>query len=144
MAETKKSRRMSKTTPRAIALTEKRAEALEYRKQGYSYSQIGESMGFSAQYAHELVDGALKAMIREPAESIIAMELARLDDMMTAVYGPATKGELMAVDRVVKLGERRAKILGLDAPEKAELSGELKVRTLADFYGGDGETEADA
>lgn len=122
MKEPKRRRRPNKTSPRTIELAEKRAEALEYRKQGFSYVAIGAAMGISGPYAYELVTGALREMVREPGEDIIAMELSRLDDMLTAIYGHAVKGDIAAIDRVLKVGERRAKILGLDAPDKTELT----------------------
>lgn len=116
----KKARRLCATSPRAIELAEKRATALGYRKQGYTYDAIGEAMGITAQYAHELVTGALVEMVREPAEQVICLELARLDDMLTGLSGGAVKGDVLMVDRVLKIGERRAKLLGLDAPEKVD------------------------
>lgn len=118
-------RKDNKTSPRAIATAEKQAEALEYRKRGYSYSQIGAALDppLTAQRAHQLVDGALKAIIAEPGESVVALELARLDDLLTAVMEAAIKGDLFAIDRVLKIGERRARMLGSDAPDKTELTG---------------------
>lgn len=48
---------------------------------------------------------------------------------------PAYGAGLKAVDRVLKIHERRAKLLGLDMPEKQEHSGKVVHRhlTLAEF-----------
>jgi len=83
--------------------------------------------------------GAWKAVVRlvesraaesvKDADVIIAMEVERLDAMLMAVWAKAKKGDVAAVDRVLKIQERRAKLLGLDAPTKtaSELSGNVSV-----------------
>lgn len=43
--------------------------------------------------------------------------------MLTKAYPLAAKGDLQAIDRVLKIGERRAKLLGLDAPTRTALQG---------------------
>ena len=46
------------------------------------------------------------------------MEGARLDRLHQAVWDAAINGDCYAIDRVLKLMERRAKLFGLDAPNK--------------------------
>lgn len=122
MARPKKARDNA-TSPRAIAVAEKRAEALEYRKQGYSYAQIAEAMDVSRTHAFQLVDAAIKEIVREPGEMVQDLELARLDDLTVAVMKSALAGDVMALDRVLKIAERRAAMLGIDAPTRSELTG---------------------
>jgi hypothetical protein len=43
----------------------------------------------------------------------------------------AITGDTWSVDRVLKCLERRANLLGLDAPQKRELSGSVELRTYA-------------
>ena len=43
--------------------------------------------------------------------------------MLQGLWPRARKGEAAAVDRVLKIGERRAKLLGLDAPTRTALQG---------------------
>ena len=50
------------------------------------------------------------------------LELERLDKLWFAMYRQATQGNQGAVDRCIRIMERRAKLLGLDAPTKTELS----------------------
>jgi predicted transcriptional regulator len=55
-------------------------------------------------------------------------DLQRLERLIAATWDDARKGHLGAIDRVVKLLERRAKMLGYDAPEQLNLGGDLTQR----------------
>lgn len=50
-----------------------------------------------------------------------ALELAKLDEMEIKVSSNARAGHEGAIDRALRIMERRAKILGLDAPAKQEV-----------------------
>jgi hypothetical protein len=75
--------------------------------------------------------------VQEPAEELRTMEVARLDQMLLGLWPKAIKGDTWAVDRVLKIMERRAALLGLDAPVKRELSGSVELRTYAERVAGD-------
>lgn len=60
-------------------------------------------------------------------ESVRAMQLARLDDLLPAVYLEAKKGKLKALDRVLKLEQLRARIAGTEAPRRLELNAHLSL-----------------
>jgi hypothetical protein len=57
-------------------------------------------------------------MLREPAEQARNLDLKRLDAMTLALWSQARQGNQGAVDRLLRIMERRAKLLGLDAPTK--------------------------
>jgi hypothetical protein len=104
--------------------------ALALRRAGGTYRAISDALNLSGPgRAWKLVDRALRDFIEEPAESVRALALARLDDMLLAIWPLARKGHLGAVDRVLKIEERRAKLLGLDAPVKSEVGGAMVVET---------------
>jgi len=115
----------SATSPRRIkAIEETQAQALEYRKMAYSFAQIADALGMkSPQAAHYAVNAALTRIIREPAEDVLRLELERLDGMFSVPYQNACKGDLMAVNACLGIMARKAKLLGLDAPAKSEVSG---------------------
>lgn len=50
-----------------------------------------------------------------------ALELAKLDEIEPKNLSDAKKGNQGAIDRALRIMERRAKILGLDAPTKQEV-----------------------
>lgn len=109
---------------------DRRALALRLRREGYEWAYIGEQLGSSPQNAHHIVKKALENQIAEEATGLRALEAARLDDMMLALYTlatrndpdqPMTRMQLEAVDRVLRIMERRAKLLGLDAPTQTQV-----------------------
>lgn len=106
-----------------IESMEKQAQALTLRKAGVSVTAIAEMLGWNShQAASKAIYAALKRNIREPAQEMIELELARLDDMLKAIAPHVAAGNLTAIDRALKIQERRARLLGLDAPTKTDLS----------------------
>lgn len=112
----KRGRTRSKHDAERIASVEKQRQALEYRKLGLTYAQIGEKLSMTAQGAFNAIESALKRVLREPAESVRSIELERLDAMFIPVYGNACRGDLQAIATAITIMGRRAKLLGLDAP----------------------------
>lgn len=113
----------AKTAPARIAETERQAEALEMRKAGKTFEQIAETLGYTDRgNAYRAVKTALDATIQEPADELRRLEVERLDALMEALWAKATdpdeKSQTFYVDRVLKVGEQRARLLGLNAPEK--------------------------
>ncbi|MBP2325344.1 Ni,Fe-hydrogenase III large subunit [Kibdelosporangium banguiense] len=104
------------TSERQVA-AERRARALELRKAGASYEQIAQQCGYSHRgTAHRAVMQALASVADELAADVRDLELTRLDSMLMGLWRAARDGDGSAVDRVLKIMERRAKILGLDSP----------------------------
>jgi hypothetical protein len=93
-------------------------EALELRLQGLTFDQIGARMGFSRQRAHALVTEELARVNgerNEAAAQLRNLEAERLDRLQAAVWPMAMGGDLKAVDRVLAIMARRARLLSLDA-----------------------------
>lgn len=59
----------------------------------------------------------------ETREQARELESQRLDRMIGAVWRQATAGDLAAVDRVLRILERRARLLGLDMATEMRLTG---------------------
>jgi hypothetical protein len=53
------------------------------------------------------------------------LELQRLDALYLKAWEAVEEGDLPSIDRCLRIMERRAKLLGLDAAEKIEHSGTL-------------------
>lgn len=132
---------------RSLATREKDLRALDYRRRGLSYPQIAAEMGCSLSGAHQSVQRALADSAREASEEVRQIEAARLDDYMRALnrvllakhyvvstatgkvaLHPETGQPLLDDDPVVRtvmalvrVSERRARLLGLDAPVKHEV-----------------------
>lgn len=105
---------------------ELQAKALELRRMGLGYVEIGNQLGLKKSQAHRLVVAGMaeaRAQIGASADELRTEELSRLDGMLAGLWPRARKGEVVAVDRVLKIGERRAKLLGLEAPVRIETTG---------------------
>ena len=113
---------MAKIQQKADTVDRKLA-ALELRKQGMGFWDIAQKLGYkSSSGAYAAVVTALCEVLREPAEEVRALEIERLDKMITHLMPyidrPDAKSswdiKFSAMDRVIKLMDRRAKYLGLD------------------------------
>jgi hypothetical protein len=106
-----------------IGRAERAGQALDLRKAGLTFREIGERMGVSEQRAHAIVTqelARLNAKRAESAEAVTRLEIERLDALLSAVWPAAEKGDLAAVDRVLSVMHRRARLLGIDlADQKA-------------------------
>ena len=99
-------------------------QALELRAAGASYRQIGETLGVSKPRAFRIVSAALDELTvhcRDTAERVRLLELHRLDRYRLALDGK--KSDPRTADTLIRISERVAKLHGLDAPQKTELSG---------------------
>lgn len=56
---------------------------------------------------------------------LVSIEEGRLDEMYKALQPKIEKGDSRAIEAGIKISERRAKLLDLDAAQKLELSGSL-------------------
>ena len=102
----------------AVALSRER-QALELRMAGKGYQAIGDALGITAPGAADAVRRAiakLEAETAEKAEEVRRLELDRLDAMLEGLWEKAKDGDPQAIDRVLRIQERRAKYLGIDAP----------------------------
>jgi hypothetical protein len=113
---------------RRVRAHDRHLAALELRKAGATYQMIAEQLGYaSARGAHKAVASALKATLKEPADEVRELELARLDAMLITLWRRVTQGDERAILTALKIGERRSKLLGLEAPRRTELSGIIDI-----------------
>ncbi len=111
----------SKTSKRNLEALDRQVAALELRKQGVSFIAIAKKLGYSGPAgAYRAVMTAIQKTLQEPADELRKIELERLDVMQAAAWWAASNGEPHAIDRVLRIMERRAKYMGLDAPTQYE------------------------
>ena len=121
----------------AVDALDRQLKALELRKAGVGYDEIAKALGFKWRSgAFAAVKRALKEVKREPCQALITLEAERLDKMQTALWAKAIRGDYGAVDRILRIMERRARLLGLDAPERVDLKADVTGRVkVDDTYG---------
>jgi len=107
--------------------------ALELKKSGASYQAIADALGFKARsHAYSLVmEGLadLDALSEESAAELRRVELERLDAMTLSLWEERSNPRV--TDSLLRISERRARLLGIDAPEKIEHSGKMTLESLA-------------
>lgn len=86
------------------------SEAVDYKLQGHGYAQIAEQMNISEAQAAELVHKGLSLIIQDPGRESLLLDLARLDQMLTAVYPHAVEGDREAIRTVLVLRHERERI----------------------------------
>jgi hypothetical protein len=129
--------------------SERHAEAVRLRSEGHTYDEIARQLGYRDKAtAYNAVQRTLTRAVREPADEVRQIELVRLDSLwmhamkvlasphVTVSNGRVVMVEdragqahpvpddapvLQAIDRLLRIMERRAKLLGLDAPAKVEV-----------------------
>lgn len=100
-------------------------KALELLRSGEELSTITAAAGY------ETESDAAAALVQEldliasalTAQNVRTLETTRIDAAIRAIWPDVMLGDLRAVDRLLKLMERRSRFLGLDAPTKQEVSG---------------------
>ena len=103
------------------AILKRQLEALDLRMRGKSFRAIGEKLGVTHVTAYNDVMKELSRLASErdgKVEEMRQLELERLDMLLLALEPMARVGDVGAVNSYLKTMERRAKYLGLDAPEK--------------------------
>jgi hypothetical protein len=100
------------TSPKSIRAAQRRAEALNLRKQGYSYREIGEHLGVSTAQAARDIETALAEITLGPARDLLKLELQRCDDLMAAHYARACDGDVTATNTVLRVMAHRAMLMG--------------------------------
>lgn len=126
-----------KTSPETAEAKMRAAKALELRMEGKTFATIAKEAGYnSPQAAHDAVKRALDATLREPADRLRALELERLDVLWQIQYLNAQAGDVQAMGACMKIMERRAKLLGLDAPVKVDNKTEVTSKQGVLVVGG--------
>jgi predicted transcriptional regulator len=104
--------------------------AMQLRKSGATYEQIGKQLDVSKATAWRYVKEAVaeaREEVRESAQELIEIETQRLDAMLVPMLKRAVEGSEKAVMAVLKIQERRAKYLGLDTPAELNVNVEPKA-----------------
>ncbi len=126
----------SSTSVRRLQAIDRQFKALELRKAGASYPAIARQLGYkSPSGAYQAIMSAIKRTLREPADDVRKLELARLDDMLLAIWAQVKNGNFGAIDRAIKVAGRRAELLGLDAPVKiapTNIKGDREYNDISD------------
>ena len=105
-------------------LSKDAAKVLSLRVSGKTYAKISEETGFSVHLCRKHINSLTKNInLSLDLEELVYLELERLDHLTSAVWLDAMGGSDKAVSSVLRIMERRSKLMGLDAPVRHELAG---------------------
>jgi len=122
MAARKKPRNPRKGQDERGIETERKSLAL--RIDGLTFAAIGLRLGMSMRGAHEAVTRALAkstSAAMKSADDLRTLELERLDLLQRSLLPKAKRGNAESARALLRVMERRAKLLGLDAPTEVKL-----------------------
>ncbi len=120
---------------------ENRKIAFELRKRRYTYQEIADELHVSIKTAHQYVNAyweEIKDTTQEVAELVRERELGTLDALQKRLTPialehtdptdlPRGEFQLKVIDRLLRIQERRAKLLGLEAPQKVDVNSGVKM-----------------
>lgn len=102
-------------------LVDKEIKVLELRRAGLTWQRISEETGFAdASGAYLAYKRAIKRTMQQPADELREQEIDRIDRLQLALWPKAMKGDNASINTIVRLMERRARLLGLDTPIKIQ------------------------
>ncbi len=102
-------------------MAQRRAHALEMKRAGADIEQIARRLGYaSVASCKKDLSGAYAEVLKTPTEEARALDVLRIEKMIMALWPDARSGIAAAVDRVVRLVDLRAKLLGTYAPTQVE------------------------
>ena len=101
---------------------EKEAQVLSLRRLGATFDAIAKQLGYaSASGAYNAYRRACLKIIYEEVEETRKMEMDRLDNAQTRIMNAVNNGDIPAINALLRIMERRAKLLGLDMPIKQQV-----------------------
>jgi hypothetical protein len=109
---------IQRKTRSELAVKERHRQALELRLAGNTFQEIADALGYKSKHgAFDAVGGALKEIIREPAEDLRKLELQRLDALHGALWASAVKGDPVSVAGCCGLANPAASCWGWTCPK---------------------------
>jgi hypothetical protein len=109
------------------ATLEKEAKVLEMRRGGLTFDMIATRLGYAgASGAYKAYQTACNRIVYSEVVETREIEMDRLDIAQAAIWGDLINGatpevRARAVFAYIKIAERRAKLLGLDMPTRAQI-----------------------
>ena len=123
--------RPSRITPEVL---QREAEVIRLRREGLTWDMIAQKVGYSdASGAHRAYEAACKRIIYSEVVEIRNIEQDRLDIAQSAIWSDVLQGDLPAINTLIKIMDRRAKLLGLDMP--------IRVQQEVTVWNGDGQLD---
>ena len=99
------------------------------RNQRHIASEVGVSVA-TINRDFKALDAEWRERSSEDVAAAKGIDLDRLDRMIVALWDDAINGKWLAIDRILNLMHHRAKLLGLNAPEKREDTQRIEISMM--------------
>lgn len=111
----------------------KEEQAFMLKRSGMTFIQIAKELGVSKASATRLFYTALdqRSVPVEEVEEYRRVEVERLEALRSAIWKEAAAGDDDKILTALRIHDRIARILGLNAPERVELNITVKAQILA-------------
>lgn len=120
-----------RTSPTRIQRTTLEAQAVQYRREGHSFSEIAEMLGISGRdpdaRARYLVETALERKGKPDVNAHRTDQLDRLDRLFNRAMRIALQDKpdrVSAINAAVNVASRMANLMGTDAPKQLDIKDE--------------------
>lgn len=101
---------------------QKETQVVNLRRQGHTWDQIAQIVGYKdPSGAHSAYMRASARVVAEDVEAIRQIETQRLDMLQSAYWIQAMSGDVPSGLQVLRIMERRSKLLGLDQPVRQQV-----------------------
>ena len=123
-------RHRTKDHPLRVEAAFHQSLAMRLRTRGYTYQEIAEKIGVAnPQVAYNLVMRGVRSVRLDSAEQMRDIELGRYDELTKIAWRAIEaadkrrdfKSIASILNSITRLSDRRAKLMGLDAPVKYDL-----------------------
>jgi hypothetical protein len=112
-----------RSTPENIENWERDVECVRMRKLSIDWDTIRETLGYTSNgHAHDRYLHVLREYPRDDVEDMRDMELLAIEKKMNQLEDKCAQGDSRSIEVWNKLSERKAKLYGIDAPERKEIS----------------------
>lgn len=122
------------TSPDSVARLERINKALDLRRKGSTYAEIGQALGISKMRAHQIIVAEMtkrRDKYTENADTLVQMQLDRLELLWNRLQHRIDMGEPRACEVGIAILRRQSELMGLDQPIKVHNTHELIE--LSDF-----------
>jgi hypothetical protein len=115
---------------------QRRQQALQLHLAVATFQAIADTLGYANRgTAHKVVHEALDELAPD-IKPHQATKIARIDAMLQGLWPKARKGDVQAIDRVIKLEQWREQLVGEGTQSEEQPRGNSKLATLRAIHGG--------
>lgn len=124
---------VSKRQRQTARIIQRRRQALDLYIQGKTFTAIGCELGICRRQANRDITAVLEeewVALRTRAHEYLAIQYERLEMAVPGLVEQVKAGDPKAIETWIKLSESTRKLLGLDAPARAEVTNTQPIQIM--------------